>query len=98
MTGGTHFIFGASMAQLFADNELSAFLIGFAAHALLDALPHNDGEKSISLFTSLAAAVYAYQRSGLTHGAGNERGRFSSHFLISCSPLAYSSFLSIFSR
>ncbi len=61
MTPGTHFVFGSSMSQVLAKNELSAILVGLSSHALLDAIPHNDSVKGISLVTAVGAVVYAYK-------------------------------------
>ncbi len=42
MTLGTHAIVGASVASLVPTNPLLAFILGFASHFLLDAIPHWD--------------------------------------------------------
>ncbi|NLY52964.1 MAG: hypothetical protein GX063_08710 [Firmicutes bacterium] len=49
------------MANRFADTKLEALAIGFASHALLDAIPHNDEALEIALTTAIGAALLTHQ-------------------------------------
>lgn len=61
MTLGTHFTVGAGLAYALADSEWEAFVLGFASHALLDAIPHNDETSAITVAAGLAAALLTYR-------------------------------------
>lgn len=61
MTLGTHFTVGASLATALTDEKLPAFLLGFASHAVLDAIPHNDSRAEITVAMQIGAAIYLYK-------------------------------------
>ncbi len=42
MTLGTHAVVGAAVASFFPGRPVTAFILGFASHFLIDAIPHRD--------------------------------------------------------